>query len=284
MITPEWVALQFQDLTDVSAFPHGGQKWVFGAAHPTEGPVVIKLIKPTTDAERVRREVLAVGQVESMRVPRIHQDGVLEGTPWGGDLIWLRERQIDGRSVRQLLQEGFEFGRDEVLRLGLHVLEALADIEKARIVHRDIKPENIIRDNDGAYWLLDFGIARHLDLQSLTATEMMGGPCTPGYAPPEQYRNQKRELDGRADMFALAVTMVEVVSGVNPYRHEARDISEVIRRIERAPMPIPMVPWDKENKFKDLVATLGQRRIDCRPENASDALNWMREVAAALQA
>jgi len=57
------------------------------------------------------------------------------------------------------------------------------------------------------FWLLDFGIARHLDLSSLTATSLPYGKMTLGYAPPEQCRNFKREIDSRADLFALGVTM-----------------------------------------------------------------------------
>lgn len=280
MITTAWLASQFPDLSAITKYPDGGQKWVFGAAHPQDGNVVLKLIKPSTDVQRVQREVLAVKQVNSRRVPRIYEDGLLPGTTFG-DLIWLREQRIEGENVRQVLARG-PLARDELLRLGLHVLEALADVAQARIVHRDVKPENIIRCVDGSYWLLDFGIARHLDLSSLTATAALGGPLTLGYAPPEQMRNRKREIDGRADLFALAVTLVECMTGQHPYRHGARDVPEVVRRIESAPMPVPMIPWDLKRKTIDLITSMSQRRPDCRPPNAADALTWMKEIHAAM--
>jgi serine/threonine-protein kinase len=281
MITVQWLTQQFPGLSSITTYPEGGQKWVFGATHSTDGEVVIKLIKPSTDMERVRREILAVGQVNSPRVPQILEVGVASGTPWGGDLIWLREQRICGESVRQALGKG-ALGKKEILTLGLHVLEALADVAQARIVHRDVKPENIIRCSDGTFWLLDFGIARHLDLASLTATAALGGPGTLGYAPPEQLRNKKRELDGRADLFALAVTLVECLTAKHPYRDGARDAPEVVRRLEGAPLPIPPIAWDTGRKFTDLLATMGQRRIDCRPRDAAEALGWMKEIHAAL--
>jgi serine/threonine-protein kinase len=282
MISIDWVSQQFSELSDITLMPAGGQKWVFGANHPTDGRVVLKLIKPTTNVERVHREVLAVSQVNSGRVPKIFKDGVISDTPLGCDLIWLREQQIQGNNLRQLLTQATPFTPDEILRLGLHVLEALADVERARLVHRDIKPENIMKDTSGCFWLLDFGIARHLDLDSLTATVALGGPGTLGYAPPEQYRNRKRELDCRADLFALAVTLVEVITGAHPYRAGARDAPEVIRRIENTPLAVPHVPWDKNSLLFDLLTSMGQRRIDCRPQNAVDALTWFKEVYAAI--
>jgi len=101
------------------------------------------------------------------------------------------------------------YRRKPVLKLGLQVMEALERAERSQIVHRDVKPENIMQDSAGGFWLLDFGIARHLDLSSLTASGLPYRKMTLGYAPPEQCRNFKREIDSRADLFALGVTMHE---------------------------------------------------------------------------
>lgn len=283
MIDAAWVSGNFPGLTSVFALPQGGQKWVFSAQHAVDGAVVLKLIKPTTEVERVRREVLAVTQAGSARIPRIYEQGVIHHAALDQDLVWLREQKISGSNVRELLAQG-PLNHAEVLRLGLDVLQALNDLAQARIVHRDVKPDNIIRCVDGSYWLLDFGIARHLDLLSITATAMLAGPGTLGYAPPEQYRNRKREVDARADLFALAVTMVECLTGVNPYRHLARDALEVFRRIECAPLPLPAMPWDRTGMAADLISCMAQRRVDCRPANALDALQWIQDVRTSVLA
>lgn len=277
MITVTWVASQFPTLSAITEYPHGGQKWVFAAMHPENGAVVIKLIKPTTDPERVHREVLAVTQVNSARVPRIHEHGTLTAVPGVGDVIWLREQRVEGENVRQVLARG-PLPPSETLRLGMDVLEALTDVAQARIVHRDVKPENIMRGTDGSFWLLDFGIARHLELSSLTATAQLGGPGTLGYAPPEQFRNLKRELDERADLFALAVTLVECLTGRHPYREGARDAPEIVRRMEQAALQVPLIAWDATGKLFDLISAMGQRRTDCRPRGAAEALAWIKEV------
>jgi serine/threonine protein kinase len=111
----------------------------------------------------------------------------------------------------------FYSGAQSVLRLGLHVLEALERAETVQIVHRDVKPDNIMCDGEGNFWLLDFGIARHLELSSLTPTASPFGKMTLGYAPPEQCRNVKGDIDSRADLFALGVTLHECATGRNGF-------------------------------------------------------------------
>ncbi len=280
MITAEWISVNIPGLSSVIAYPSGGQKWVFSATHEEDGDVVIKIIKPHADLERINREILAVQTINSPRVPEILHVGELEDDQLDGKLIYIRERRIRGDNVRETLADSV-FNRDDILHLGLHILEALADGEKERIVHRDVKPENIIRCVDGSYWLLDFGIARHLNLTSCTASDALFGPGTVGYAPPEQFLNRKHEIDGRTDLFALAVTFVECITGINPFKDGARDVPEILRRVENEPLVIPTIYWDIDNKLRDLIACMGQRRIDCRPSDVDEALTWIKEIYAA---
>lgn len=280
MITEVWLQQAFPGLGNFEKIGEGGQKWVIGASHPVDGDVVLKLIKPGMDLDRVRREILAVRQANSNRVPSILDTGIAKGSPVG-DLVWMREQRIRGRSLRELITAGTMLPQ-AVLKIGIQVLEALLDVGRVRIIHRDIKPDNIMIDLHGDAWLLDFGIARHLDLNSLTATAALGGPCTIGYAPPEQYRNLKGDITEAADLFALAVTLVECLSGKHPYRDGARDVPEVIRRIEGAPLPMPNIPQDTERKFRDLLASMGQRRVDCRPQSVAEALEWAKGLQVDL--
>jgi eukaryotic-like serine/threonine-protein kinase len=84
---------------------------------------------------------------------------------------------------------------------------------------------------------IDFDIARHLRLESLTATAAAFGQFTWGYAPPEQCRNIKAQIDARSDLFALGVTLYECATGSNPFRKGARDPLEILSRIEGMPLP-----------------------------------------------
>lgn len=273
-----WLASQFPALSNLAFLSQGGQKIVLSADHPIDGPVVLKLINPTQDLEISNREILATTEVNSPRVPRVIERGLLP-TPIG-TCVWFREERVPGESVRQLLRAGPLPAR-EVLKLGLHVIETLASAEAAKIVHRDVKPDNIIRDPTGNYWLLDFGLARHLSLTSITATGLVFGKMTVGYAPPEQSRNVKGDIDCRADLFATGVTLCECAVGHNPFRTGARDELEILARVDTVPLPALVLPIAEDRSFTDLVGAMTQKRRDHRPRTVREALDWIVEICRA---
>jgi len=277
-ISPQWLSAHFPDLADLAPLSGGGQKLVFSARHPQENHVVLKLIRPPVDTDGFAREILAVEEVNSPRVPRILAHGSLP-TPLG-DCFWLREQRILGVTVRQLLATG-PLPTRPLLRLGLHTLEALAAAEQVRIVHRDVKPENIMWADGDEFSLLDFGIARHLQLSSQTPTVAHFGKFTPGYGPPEQFRNLKRDIDARSDLFALGVTLYECATGRNPFRYGAANDIEILRRVETLPLVPLRLSFQSTGDFSDLVAALTQKRRDHRPPTAQLALDWMRQVCQA---
>lgn len=273
-----WIAAQFPQLIGLQPLAKGGQKVVFAAQHATEGDVVLKLLLKATGGERLEREVLAGQLVECDRVPRVYETGTL-ATPIG-ECIWLREQRVQGITLRTRLNAGaFDFGG--VVRLGVQLLSTLAQAEAKRIVHRDIKPENVMVDLSGNFWLLDFGLARHLDLESLTATRHQFGVGTFGYSAPEQMRNRKREIDGRADLFAVGVLLYECAMGSNPFLVGARDQLEVLRRVELQPLPRLLSAQDRDGALADLVAALVQKYPTQRPRSVAEALTWMNEIASA---
>lgn len=270
-----WLQHQFPDLQSMKPLGPGGQKVVIAAKHPIEGDVVLKLYRAGEDEEVVLREVAAPELVASHRVPRVFAMGKL-ASPLG-EVLWLRERRIWGESLRTVVASG-PLEWNVVLRLAVQMLEALAAAEKARIVHRDVKPDNIVEALDGDFWLIDFGLARHLDLASITATALGWGKGTPGYMPPEQWRNLKRDIDARADMFGLGVTLYECIEGTNPFRAGARDELEMLRRTERQPLPPIRSQVDRAGQFRDLVLAMTRPNLVHRIPTAREALEWAEEI------
>ncbi|MCC7071756.1 MAG: serine/threonine protein kinase [Deltaproteobacteria bacterium] len=267
-----WVRQNFAALSDVRHVGTGGQKSVFRAKHPTDGDVVLKaILKPSSD-ERISREILAVQTVSSLRVPKIFETGTV------GQTVWIREQCVTGDSLRARLRKADRLKYADLLRLQEQVLDALHAAEAKKIVHRDVKPDNIMCDVDGSFWLLDFGLARFIEMESLTATGPFGGVGTAGYAPEEQYRNKKKEIDGRADLFALGVTLWESHNGAHPFTVGARDFFEVARRIEGSPPARLAIVGDDGNELSAMIATFMHRRRDYRPSSVKEALDWTRDL------
>lgn len=272
----QWIAAQFPLLSGLQPLAQGGQKIVFAAQHASDGDVVLKLLLRSSDGQRLEREVLAGQLVECERVPRVFETGELDTQL--GRCIWLREQRVSGTTLRTRLERSGALDFTCVVRLGVQLLSTLAHAEAKRIVHRDIKPENMMIDASGNFWLLDFGLARHLDLESLTATKMPWGMGTLGYSPPEQLRNRKREIDGRTDLFAVGVLLHECATGTNPFRDGARDELEILRRAETLAMPRLQLADDQGGALADLVSSLVQKFPTQRPRTVADALTWMREI------
>lgn len=271
-----WLQKSFPELSGFSPLGQGGQKLVLAAKHGSDGDIVLKIVYPKTDPESVRREILAVQQVQSPRVPRILEHGI--ATTNIGTCVWLREEKVSGDTLRNILPAG-PLTAHNVLRLGLQMMEALEGAERAQIVHRDVKPDNIMCDSAGDFWLLDFGIARHLDLSSLTATALPYGKMTLGYAPPEQCRNFKREIDSRADLFALGVTLHECATGKNAFLDPPpRDHLELLKRVEQVVLSPVELPIAAKGSFRDLIATMTQKNRIHRPRTIGEAKLWLQEI------
>lgn len=254
----------------------GGQKEVCRAEWNGR-PAILKLIKPHASSQiRTDREIAAVKKLTSAYVPEIFEVG--ERLVSGDRRQYIVEQFIDGESYRAVLNRRPIQPFPEVKKLLQGLLEAALDFERKSLVHRDIKPENLLIGNDGKLWVIDFGLARHLDLVSATASGLYGGLGTPGYAPPEQFRNLKPEIDARADLFSIGVVCHEALQGENLYVKGASNVVEVIQRMERFDLPPLTIAGDNGNHWRDFIACLTQRFPSRRPQTAREAYEWFNSI------
>jgi eukaryotic-like serine/threonine-protein kinase len=279
MIDLVWVQQQFPEITGAKLIGRGGQKSVFSGTHLRDGEVVLKLFNTNVEVERVYREVAAAQNIPCARIPHVFEVGKVATNI--GDVIWVREECVQGESLRDMLKIANTLSPTSVLMLAAHMLEALAAAEKVHIVHRDVKPDNIMVANNGTYWLVDFGIARHLDKESLTATALSFGIGTIGYASPEQFRNIKTQIDARADLFGLGVTLFECVEGYNFFFRGSRDLTEVFHKVETVPLPPLSRKVDSGGQFSDLILAMTRVQPSHRIATAARAYAWIRDICIA---
>ncbi len=276
-LAPALLAAQIPALTNITFVTGGGQKFVYRAEHATHGPVALKVFGDSADPQRTQREIDAVKNIACVHVPTIYESGVIAGGP--KPYIWLVEEWLTGDTLRSRLAADGAQPEAVIQLVARDVLFVLSKAEKKHIVHRDVKPENIFLATDNSKcWLLDFGIARHLDLSTITAAGAGFGPLSPGYAPPEQIQNYKEKVDGRADLFALGVTLYECLVGTNPFIDGTADPSERMRRTLASDLPRSTREIDPEGQFSGLVKMMSWRRRSLRPRTASRAYDYLRAI------
>lgn len=270
----------FDDITlnckDVKQIARGGQKIVYKADHPDHGNVVIKLFIENNDTRLLREIEISTNMLESEFVPKIYDHGEVQYQ--NEDSYYIIEEMIEGKLLRDFIIEEQSFSLDDAVGFLEQGFTFIKDLENCKVVHRDIKPENIILSNSGKYYFLDLGIARALEMDSLTRTEAMG-PHTPGYAAPEVFNNMKEDIDSRADIFSLGVVTYECLFNENPYRptpglnpFQIWNNTMTINPVER------QIIGDEKRMVMGLISTMMQKSASARPKNATQGLNWLNSV------
>jgi len=272
-----FISKSFPEISQVSLLDQGGQKIVFRGQHSTHGEVVLKFAEPDI---RTEREIEAVTSFPFTFVPRILTSGKVIHN--GNYFAYLIEQFVKGESLRKVLTARHKLTLTESVQLLTDLIETEQQVETQNIVHRDIKPENIIAGIDGHFWLLDFGIARHLDKVSLTKTAQKFGPATVGYAAPEQLKNRKQELDVRADLFSIGLVAFECLNGFNPFIDGARDVLEVLRRSETMQIPTLPISGDNNGDLVGFIGSLTAKPTSLRPKTAGKAMELLRGLLPSL--
>ena len=280
----EVVMKSFDDITlnckGVEKIARGGQKIVYKANHPDYGNVVIKLFIENNDTRLLREIEISTNLLKSEYVPKIYDHGEVQYKSEAS--YYIIEERIEGELLRDFISAGQSFSLVNAVEFLEQGFTFIKDLENCKVVHRDIKPENIILSDSGKYYFLDLGIARALEMDSLTKTEAMG-PHTPGYAAPEVFNNMKEDIDSRADIFSLGVVTYECLFRENPYRpiqglnlfqiwHNTMTISPVERQII----------GDEQRMVMGLVSTMMQKSASARPKNATQGLDWLSSAKSSL--
>ena len=141
---------------------------------------------------------------------------IVEAYDWGqyNQTYYFAMEYVRGKSLAMLLLEQGKLSERMALFIAIKIAYALNHANKYSIVHRDIKPENVLISLDGAIKLCDLGLAKDLTWDGSLSREgvMLGTAC---YAAPEQIMG-KLEVDSRADIYALGITLYHMLTGQSP--------------------------------------------------------------------
>ena len=204
-----------------------------------ERDVAVKVISAEGEAgRRVLREAQAAARLNHRGIVTLYELGEENGQ------AYLVSELIDGATLRELFVDG-ELCDHEVAEVGADLCEALDHAHSRGVIHRDIKPQNILVPvGDHPAKLMDFGIARVLDGEGLTATGTVVG--TLAYMAPEQADGDP--AGAPADVYGLALTLYECWTGVNPHQRAsaaatARSIGTPVASLGRArpDLPTPVI-------------------------------------------
>jgi serine/threonine-protein kinase len=235
-----------------------------------------RLLSSRTAGERFLREARAATRITSEHVVKLLESDTL---PDGAPLLVME--YLEGRDLRALLREEGPLPAQRAVDHLLQALQAIAEGHIRGIVHRDVKPSNLFlterADGTPLIKVLDFGIAKTLESDraedfALTSSEdsQLGSPI---YMPPEQLRNPK-DVDGRADIWALGVTLYELISGRQPFRGQSH--ADLVSQVLNA------TPGPLESSLASLPEGLAQVVARCLEKQRDRRYGDAAELAVAL--
>lgn len=261
----------------------GGMGVVLAARHLELGQTVAikvmhaELASETAAVKRFVREGRAAALLRSDHAVRIHDVGRL-----GSGLPFLVMEHLVGEDLDHLAARR----RLEVSEVVDYVLQAIAAIAEAHergIVHRDIKPQNLflarLPDGTTRVKVLDFGLAKDLSTSSsssgsgaLTTEHMILG--SPHFMSPEQIRSP-REVDARADVWALGASMVQLLTGRPPYT--ANNVHGLLARILADPAPkVSAMRADVPIEFEKVIERCMEKDLGRRYGSVNELADALR--------
>jgi eukaryotic-like serine/threonine-protein kinase len=261
----------------------GGMSYVYQAQEIGTGrSVAVKILIPRlsrdpASVERLRREATIATRLNHPNVCPILRLGETSDR-----LLYLVMPYLEGEPLSEHETRRGSYPVAEGIPLLVQVCHGLGHAHELQIIHRDLKPENVmlVPDPDAPTGfravVMDFGLAKERragpDVVKLTATGIVLG--TPEFMSPEQIRG--KPLDGRSDVYALAILAFELFTGQLPFTGKSAQ-ETMIARLRGSPLPLRAVRGDLPAKLEAVIA----KALSVNP---ADRYGSMAELAHALEA
>jgi serine/threonine-protein kinase len=253
----------------------GGMSTVYRALDETlQRRVAVKLLnrEVVTDSaqlERFRREARAVAQLSHPHIVGVIDAGEDEGRPY---IVF---EYVEGETLKERIRRGGRLPIPEAVAYAIEIARALGAAHARHIVHRDVKPQNVLIDEEGSCKVTDFGIARTLDEEGLTADGRVLG--TTDYVSPEQALGQA--VTGQSDLYSLGVVLYEMLTGEVPFRGD----SQVAVAMKHVREMLPDIQAKRPEVSAALAAVIDRataKRLQDRYANDAELIADLEDVLA----
>ncbi|WP_182865221.1 serine/threonine-protein kinase [Rhodopirellula sp. JC639] len=252
----------------------GGMGIVYEASQQSlDRRVAIKLLPlasllDSRQIARFKNEAHAAGLLQHPHIVPIYSVGSERG------VHYYAMQFIDGESIDDLVSrgrtgssEGLQLGTNQIIRWAIDIAGALQVAHENGVIHRDVKPSNLMLDHTGKIWITDFGLARRQNDVTLTRSGDVIG--TMRYMSPEQARGETAMIDGRADIYSLAVTLYEMLT-LRP-AHNGNDAPTILKQIDQQDVaPLRSLRPDLPRDLETVIAKAMSKRREGRYDTAAD--------------
>ncbi len=259
----------------------GGMSTVYRAFDTVlERQVAIKLMHreiagDSDQLERFRREARAVAQLNHPHVVGVIDAGEEEGEDDGFSTPYIVFEYANGETLKDRIRRNGRLPVAEAIAYGIEIARALGCAHDGHIVHRDVKPQNVLVDEEGAAKVTDFGIARSLEQDGLTADGRVLG--TTDYVSPEQALGHV--VSGQSDVYSLGIVMFEMLTGDVPFKGE-NQIAVAMKHVREE---LPDVQIRRPEVSAALAAVIDRataKELDRRYPDAASLIADLEDVLA----
>ena len=264
----------------------GGMGVVYRAEQESPRRIVaLKVIRPGAESaealQRFEHEGQVLAWLQHPGIAQVYETGTAD--IGGGRRPFFAMEYIEGRSLCEHAA-AVRLTVRQRLELLARLADAVQHAHQKGVVHRDLKPANILVDPTGQPKIVDFGVARvtEADLRLTTlrtdAGRLIG---TLAYMSPEQLAGDPREVDTRADVYALGVIAYELLTGRTPIDVTGRSLPEAARAVaEREPPPLRSQNRALRGDVETIVAKAMEKDKGRRYQSAADLAADLRRYLA----
>jgi tRNA A-37 threonylcarbamoyl transferase component Bud32 len=253
----------------------GGMSTVYRAFDTVlERPVAIKLMhrdiaSRPDQIERFRREARAVAQLNHPHIVTVIDAGDDEGTPY---IVF---EYVEGETLKERIRRVGRLPIPEAIAYAIEIARALGAAHERAIVHRDVKPQNVLIDDEGSAKVTDFGIARTLTEEGLTADGRVLG--TTDYVSPEQALG--RPVTGQSDIYSLGVVLYEMLAGHPPFVGDSQ-VAVAMRHVRDEVPDLQKRRPDASAALAAVVERATAKELDRRYMDVASLVGDLEEVLA----